>query len=80
MRERRERGVERLGNGLFLCLDAKIYQHMAYRRPNVNALKILASCVLNAKVLALHEMFQMPFIFATCYCVFLIVEGTIAML
>ena len=53
----RERGVERLGNGLFLCLNAKIYQHMAYRRPKANALKILASCVLNAKVLALHEMF-----------------------
>ena len=30
----------RSGNVLFLCLDAKIYQHMAYRRPNVNALNI----------------------------------------
>ena len=30
----------RSGNVLFLCLDAKIYQHMAYKRPNVNALNI----------------------------------------
>ena len=26
------------GNELFLFLDAKIHQHIAYRRPNVNAL------------------------------------------
>ena len=30
----------RLGNVLFLCLNAKIYQHMTYRGPNVNALNI----------------------------------------
>ena len=29
---------KRPGNGKFLCLDAKIYQPMAYRRPDVNAL------------------------------------------
>ena len=29
----------RPGNGQFLCVDAKIYQPMAYRRPDVNALR-----------------------------------------
>ena len=29
----------KLGNGQFLCLDAKIYQNIAYRRPDVNALR-----------------------------------------
>ena len=29
----------RPGNGQFLCVNAKIYQPMAYRRPDVNALR-----------------------------------------
>ena len=28
------------GKACFLCLDAKIYQHMVYRRPDTNALII----------------------------------------